>query len=344
MYKRQRYGKGDGYDYLNCPMNKEQYQQFYQQLVTAEVTPLHHFEQEKHFAGCMPIESMARYGEDAIRFGPMKPVGLELPGGGEAYAVVQLRKENKQGSAYNMVGFQTRLRQGEQRRVFHMTVSYTHLDVYKRQDNDYWADDIRYDAKGVSFTLHHQELTAEFSSSLLGVHMVSNILAALAVADQLGVSVRQMQRAVKALPPIEHRLQLRPAGDYFIIDDAFNSNPAGAAAALEVLAAFGEGKKIIITPGMVELGEREYQLNFEFGGQMAQVCDYIILVGKKHSKPLYDGVIAANYPLEQLFVAADLNEARRQLAKIVEPVSYTHLASANGCSDFFSIAAAIASS
>lgn len=115
-----RYGKGDGYDYLNCPMNKEQYQQFYQQLVTAEVTPLHHFEQEKHFAGCMPIESMARYGEDAIRFGPMKPVGLELPGGGEAYAVVQLRKENKQGSAYNMVGFQTRLRQGEQRRVFHM--------------------------------------------------------------------------------------------------------------------------------------------------------------------------------------------------------------------------------
>ena len=102
-----RYGKGDGYDYRNCPMNKEQYQQFYQQLVTAEVTPLHHFEQEKHFAGCMPIESMARYGEDAIRFGPMKPVGLELPGGGEAYAVVQLRKENKQGSAYNMVGFQT---------------------------------------------------------------------------------------------------------------------------------------------------------------------------------------------------------------------------------------------
>ena len=190
-----------------------------------------------------------------------------------------------------------------------------------QSDNDYWADDIRYDAKGVSFTLHHQELTAEFSSSLLGVHMVSNILAALAVADQLGVSVRQMQRAVKALPPIEHRLQLRPAGDYFIIDDAFNSNPAGAAAALEVLAAFGEGKKIIITPGMVELGEREYQLNFEFGGQMAQVCDYIILVGKKHSKPLYDGVIAANYPLEQLFVAADLNEARSQLAKIVEPAS-----------------------
>ena len=115
-----RYGKGDGNDYLNCPMNREQYREFYQQLITAEVTPLHHFEQERHFAGCMPIESMARYGEDTIRFGPMKPVGLELPSGGEAYAVVQLRKENKQGSAYNMVGFQTRLRQGEQRRVFRL--------------------------------------------------------------------------------------------------------------------------------------------------------------------------------------------------------------------------------
>lgn len=186
-------------------------------------------------------------------------------------------------------------------------------------DNDYWADQISYGAKGVSFVLHHQQVAAPFSSSLLGAHMVSNILAALAVADQLGVSLRQLQRAVKALPPIEHRLQLRPAGDYFIIDDAFNSNPAGAAAALEVLAAFGAGKKIIITPGMVELGEKEYQLNFELGRQMAQVCDYIILVGKKHSKPLFDGVTAAGYPSAQLFVASDLNEARSRLAQVVEP-------------------------
>lgn len=113
-----RYGKGGGEDYLNCPMNKEQYLHFYQELIEAEVTPLHEFEKEKHFSGCMPIESMACYGVDSIRFGPMKPVGLELPSGGEAYAVVQLRKENNEGSAYNIVGFQTRLKQGEQKRVF----------------------------------------------------------------------------------------------------------------------------------------------------------------------------------------------------------------------------------
>ncbi|NLF80431.1 MAG: methylenetetrahydrofolate--tRNA-(uracil(54)-C(5))-methyltransferase (FADH(2)-oxidizing) TrmFO [Clostridia bacterium] len=115
-----RYGKGSGDDYLNCPMGKAQYRSFWQALVHAEVTPLHDFEQEKHFAACMPVESMARYGEDALRFGPLKPVGLELPQGGEAYAVVQLRRENREGSAYNMVGFQTRLRHWEQRRVFQM--------------------------------------------------------------------------------------------------------------------------------------------------------------------------------------------------------------------------------
>lgn len=115
-----RYGKGEGRDYLNCPFDKEQYLAFYEALVGAEVHPLHDFEQEKHFSGCMPIESMARYGPETICHGPLKPVGLTLPEGGEAYAVVQLRKENAEGSMYNLVGFQTRLTQGEQRRVFRM--------------------------------------------------------------------------------------------------------------------------------------------------------------------------------------------------------------------------------
>ena len=147
--------------------------------------------------------------------------------------------------------------------------------------------------------------------------MVANIIAALAVGDQMGLSSGQMQRAVKMLQPIEHRLQLRKAGSYYIIDDAFNANPAGAAAALEVLARFSGGKRIIITPGMVELGQKEYELNFAFGRQMAEACDYIILVGKRHSKPLQDGVAAAGYPADQLFVAADLNEARAQLGRII---------------------------
>ncbi len=186
------------------------------------------------------------------------------------------------------------------------------------EQNDYWADQISHDEKGVSFTFHHGEIAESFSSVLLGRHMISNILAALAVADQLGLSPEEMRRGVKALPAIAHRLQLSSSGGFFILDDAFNSNPTGAEAAMEVLAAFADSKKIIITPGMVELGEREYQLNFELGQKMAKVADYIILVGKTHSQPLQDGVAAANYPPEQLYVAEDLADARRRMAKVVE--------------------------
>jgi len=185
--------------------------------------------------------------------------------------------------------------------------------------NDYWADRICFGPAGSSFVFHHGETSGEFSTALLGRHMIVNLLAALAVADQLGVPLIRMQRAIKALQPIEHRLQLRPAGSYTIIDDAFNANPAGAAAAVEVLAAFNTGKKIIVTPGMVELGEKEYELNFNFGRQMAAVCDSVILVGKAQSRPLHDGLEAAAYPAERLYVATDLQEARSYLSRIVGP-------------------------
>ena len=121
-----RYDKGDA-DYINCPMTREQYDAFYQALVTAEEAVLKEFDREeqkkklKVFEGCMPVEVMARRGYDTLRFGPLKPVGLIDPRvGKEYYAVVQLRKENKEGSMYNLVGFQTHLTYPEQRRVFRM--------------------------------------------------------------------------------------------------------------------------------------------------------------------------------------------------------------------------------
>ena len=119
-----RYGKGDPTDYLNCPMTKEQYDAFYNALVSAEVAELKRFDAESQkdltvFEGCMPVEVMASRGYDTLRFGPMKPVGLPLPTTGEdAYATVQLRRENREGTMYNIVGFQTHLTFGEQKRVF----------------------------------------------------------------------------------------------------------------------------------------------------------------------------------------------------------------------------------
>ncbi len=113
-----RYGKGDG-DYINCGMNKEQYLQFVKELVVADTVELKSFESVKVFEGCMPIEVMAKRGEDALRFGPLKPVGIVNPKTNQNYyAVVQLRKENVEGTMYNLVGFQTNLKFGEQKRVF----------------------------------------------------------------------------------------------------------------------------------------------------------------------------------------------------------------------------------
>ncbi|NMA66801.1 MAG: methylenetetrahydrofolate--tRNA-(uracil(54)-C(5))-methyltransferase (FADH(2)-oxidizing) TrmFO [Clostridiaceae bacterium] len=118
VFRASRYGKGEA-DYLNCPMNKEEYDTFYEALINAETVELKDFEDTKIFEGCMPIESMAKRGKDTMRFGPLKPVGLIDPRTGkEPYAVVQLRQDNSLGTLYNIVGFQTHLKWGEQKRVF----------------------------------------------------------------------------------------------------------------------------------------------------------------------------------------------------------------------------------
>lgn len=116
-----RYGKGTGFDYINCPMNEQQYKEFVHELATAEEAPVHGFEDKKVFEGCMPAEVMARRGVDTLAFGPLKPIGLDNPQTGEKYyAVAQLRRENAQGTMYNIVGFQTHLKFPEQKRVFSM--------------------------------------------------------------------------------------------------------------------------------------------------------------------------------------------------------------------------------
>lgn len=119
-FKASRYNKGDA-DYINCPMNREEYEAFYEALINAETVQLKDFEDNKVFEGCMPIETMAKRGKDTLRFGPLKPVGLPDPRTGkEYYAVVQLRQDDKAASLFNMVGFQTHLKWGEQKRVFTM--------------------------------------------------------------------------------------------------------------------------------------------------------------------------------------------------------------------------------
>ena len=130
VFRQSRYGRGD--DYLNCPMSREEYEAFYQALLTAEKADVHGFDGTQVFEGCMPIEVMAARGEMVMAFGPMKPVGLTDPRTGrEPFAAVQLRAENAAGTMYNLVGFQTRLKWGEQKRVFSMIPGLEHAEFLR---------------------------------------------------------------------------------------------------------------------------------------------------------------------------------------------------------------------
>ena len=120
VYAGSRYGKGEG-DYLNCPLNQEEYEVFYEALLKADSVPLEGIDEGLYFSACVPIEVMARKGKDTLRFGPMRPVGLPHPESGQVpYAVVQLRQDNREGTMFSMVGFQTRMKWGEQERVLRL--------------------------------------------------------------------------------------------------------------------------------------------------------------------------------------------------------------------------------
>jgi UDP-N-acetylmuramoyl-tripeptide--D-alanyl-D-alanine ligase len=154
-------------------------------------------------------------------------------------------------------------------------------------------------------------------SRLLGRHNVANLLAAAAVGASLDLPLEAIARALARVSPPAHRLapiMNRQAG-IVVIDDAYNSNPVGAAAALEVLASHQAERRLLVTPGMVELGEREDEENERFGTQAAAVCDLVVLVGEERSRPILAGLTAASFPDSQIHVVANASEAEALLAK-----------------------------
>lgn len=176
---------------------------------------------------------------------------------------------------------------------------------------DYKAYDIKVSEKGTTFTVYHRGEEKSFTTKLLGEHNVQNILGAIAVSNTLGVSLSDLVYPVKRLEAVPHRMEILDKGNGItIIDDAFNSNPAGARAALKTLSMF-DSLRIAVTPGMIELGEREYQLNKELGMDAAGCCDYAILVGERQAPPIKEGLLEKNFPEEKITVAKDLNEALR---------------------------------
>ena len=176
-------------------------------------------------------------------------------------------------------------------------------------DGDYNAYDVSVSSRGTTFTVSAKNGETEtFSTKLIGKHNVINIVGAIAVANTFGISLKSLKGQVRKLEGVPHRLALSDNGLATIIDDAYNSNPSGSKAALEVLALF-DGFKIAVTPGMVELGEKQFELNKAFGGYMADVCDYVVLVGKKQAVPMKEGLLEKGYDESKIFVADTINEA-----------------------------------
>ena len=189
------------------------------------------------------------------------------------------------------------------------------------EKGDLWAEDIRVSSSGTSFAIvlkQGDRLKGE--TKLLGTHNIQNILLAVSVALNLGLTKAQIERGIAKLQPVEHRLQLmyNSQNDITIIDDAFNSNPKGIEAALETLKQFS-GRKIIITPGMVEMGKDEDEYNKQFGQKMAKIVDIAILVGAKHTKPIAEGLLEQGFNKEQLIIVNTLEESTKQLHRLIRP-------------------------
>ena len=183
------------------------------------------------------------------------------------------------------------------------------------------AENIVLDERGSSFDLSYEGKSLPCTTKLLGEHSIQNLLGAAGAALTLGMSLEEVVNGIKKVEPVEHRLNLVEGGGngVIVIDDAFNSNPIGFRAALKVLGAFKNGRKIIITPGMVELGDMEEEENYKIGKVMADVCDYSILVGIKRTAPIKRGLEEMGVESDKIIVVKNLNQAMSELSKITRP-------------------------
>lgn len=186
--------------------------------------------------------------------------------------------------------------------------------------SDYYAENVTISAKGSSFDVvmpGGRRITAK--TKLLGRLNILNIVCGVAVADKLGLTEEQIKMGIKFIKPVEHRLELRPnSNGSIIIDDSYNSNVRGADMALEVLGKFKDMKKILITPGIVELGEKAYEINKALGKEATKHSDIIILVGEKQAGPMLDGVKETKFPKDKVIVAKNLDEAIKHMYKLMD--------------------------
>ncbi len=192
-------------------------------------------------------------------------------------------------------------------------------------DADIKASNIKLSHKGTSFDVTFKDgHKVSFETKLLGRHNIYNILAGIALGEALGLNDEELKRGVSSIAVIEHRLELKKMGDINIIDDAYNSNPVGSKMALDVLNLM-PGTKIVVTPGMIELGEKQYELNAKFGEYIASVADYVILVGEEQTKPILDGLKNKKYDDKKIYVLNNVVDAFPLMNKLKNGETYVLL-------------------
>ena len=194
------------------------------------------------------------------------------------------------------------------------------------KEADVYASDIKLSNKGTTFKVKFADTknTIELETKLLGSANVYNVLQAVALAHELGLTDEQIKIGVKRIATIEHRLELKKYGDINIIDDAYNSNPVGSKMAVEVLGMM-PGKKIIVTPGMIELGEKQYEYNMQFGRQIAKVCDEVILIGEEQTKPIQAGLKKEKFDENKIHILNDVKKAFPLMKQLSEDSTYVLL-------------------
>ena len=181
------------------------------------------------------------------------------------------------------------------------------------------AVNIEYGPFGARFTVCTGNTEIPLTTKLLGKHNVANITGAVGIAYMLGVTTEEIRYAVSRLEPTEHRLQMKPwFNGCTMIDDAYNANPEGCIEAVQLLASFTNKTKIIITPGLVELGDKEYDFNYKLGLAAAKICDIIVLVGKNRAKPLADAIATTEFNADNMKIVSSFAEASDFIKQIAD--------------------------
>ena len=191
---------------------------------------------------------------------------------------------------------------------------------------DTYAKDLELTHKGTKFNVVFKDEDKEYSfeTKLLGRNNIYNILAGITLGKELGISIKDLQKAVKTVKPVEHRLSMTKYYDINIIDDAYNSNPMGCKMALEVLKMM-PGKHIVVTPGMIEVGAKEDEVNKEFGRQIASSADEVILIGEEKTKPIYEGLKEKKFSEKHIHVLNDVLEAFPLMMELKDGETYALL-------------------